>query len=139
MRATRAERTPGARIVLVLLALATAVALLLAGHLKGRLPLIDGAGVVWHPSAPFNPSSQTPSFSFTSDYRDVLRVSIIAKPTGRTVTVIRRALRVYGHGHRTPTLHWDARGTAPGTYEVEVHFAHLNRTVLIPTISFTLR
>ena len=139
MRATRAEAAPGARIVLALLAVAVAVALLLAQHLKGDPPLIDGTGVVWHPThGLIDPRTQPISFSFYARYRDHLDVRIIAEPSGRTVTTLARDVPV----RPFERLHfgWPGASRAPrGIYEVEVHFARLDRTVVVPSISFELR
>jgi len=139
VRATRAEGTPGARLVLALLALATAVALLLAQHLKDKPPLIDGAGVAWHPAQGLIDARTQPiTFSFHVGYRDNITVSIVAERTGRTVAVLARERLASPY----PRLYfrWTDAASAPaGTYEVEVHFERLDRTTIVPLIRFALR
>lgn len=139
MRATRAESTPGARIVLALLALAAAVALLVAQHLKNEPPLIAGTGVVWHPAqGPIDAHTQPITFSFYTAYDDNLDVSVVAEPAGRTIAVLARDLPA--HKGLRLYFRWPSAASAPpGTYEVAVHFDRLDRTTIVPTISFELR
>lgn len=121
------------------LAVAVAVALLVAQHLKDKAPLIDGTGVVWHPAQGLiDPRTQAVSFSFYARYSDKLDVSVIAKRTGRTVAALARELparpfeRLY--------FRWPGASSAPpGAYEVRVHFARLDRTTIVPSINFDLR
>jgi hypothetical protein len=124
----------------VLLVAATAAALLIAQDLKHDNPLIDGAGVVWHPDGAFDPQASPARFSFVSYYHDRLTVSIVSDRSGKVVDVIARNYAVKPY-ERTPTWRW--RGTtttgapAPsGAYSVHVHFDRLNRTTPVPEIVF---
>ncbi len=139
-RAPRAGRLAAA--VLASLALATAGALLIAQHLKDKLPLI-GADAIWHPNGrPFHPLTETAAFSFSTRYRDRVSVSVVAARTGRIVTVLERQYPVAPYRH-TKTFYWDGSGTsgqlaASGSYVVDVHFDRLDRTVQVPQVLFTL-
>jgi len=134
------ERAIGARparIVLALLALAAAVALLAAQHLKDRPPLVDGTGVVWHPATGKLAASQSATFSFYTRYTDRITVSVVSERTGQPVAVLARAITARPF-HRL-SFHWAPSGARPGTYDVSVHFDRLDRTTIVPAVSFTIR
>ncbi len=121
------------------LAVAVAVALLVAQHLKDKPPLIDGTGVVWHPAQGLiDPRAQPISFSFYTRYRDDLDVAVIATRTGRAVAALARDLPA--RPFERLDFRWPgAKSAPPGGYEVRVHFARLDRTTIVPSISFELR
>lgn len=123
----------------MVLAIAVAVALLVAQQLKNKPPLIDGEGVVWHPAVGLiDPRTQPVRFSFYARYDDRIDVTIVSEQTGRTVATLERDLSVRPFERRY--FHWPgAAGARPGLYEVRVHFARLDRTTLVPAISFDLR
>jgi hypothetical protein len=143
-RTTPVERARGARIVLVGLAVAVAVTLLVAQHLKNDPPLINGSSDVWHPAgAPFERQRETASFSFVPGYHDRLTVAIVAAQTGKVVKAF-PSFTFGRHEYRTPTFRWNGRtaggALAPaGRYEVRVSFAALHRTTIDPSISFTIK
>jgi hypothetical protein len=127
-----------ARITFALLLLASVAALLLAQHLKDRHALIDSAA--WTPAGHgFEPLTQTASFSFKPYYHDRLTVSIVSDRTGRVIAVVRRDMDVVGW-QRTATIAWNGRTSSgapapPGYYGVEVHFARLDRTTIVPELT----
>lgn len=145
MSSTRSESgdaavaAPLARIALALLALATVGALLIAQYLKHEQPLVN-TNEIWHPSSgAFDPRTTPASFSFTSFYRDELTIAIVSKETGRVVAVIARDYRLASY--RTETFSWPGTtlngALAPnGTYIVQVHFDHLDRTTQLPQVAF---
>ena len=114
-RATAAEHAPAARVVLVALAVAVAVALLVAQHLKDKPPLIDGTGVVWHPTGGrIDARAQPISFSFKVGYSDRITVTVVAQRTGKIAAVVARELRV----RPNPRVYFSWPGAAsapPGT------------------------
>jgi hypothetical protein len=134
-----AVAAPLARIALAVLALAAIGALLIAQHLKHEQPLVN-TNEIWHPSSgAFDPRNAPASFSFTSFYRDELTVAIVSKQTGRVVAVIARDYPLATY--RTETFSWPGTtlkgNLAPrGTYIVQVHFDHLDRTTQLPQVAF---
>jgi hypothetical protein len=123
----------------VVLAVAVAAALLAAQHLKDKPPLIDGTGVVWHPARGLiDPRTQPISFSFYARYDDRLDVAVVAERSGAVVATLARD--VAARPFERLRFHWAGAASAPpGAYEVRVHFARLDRTTTVPSISFDLR
>jgi hypothetical protein len=137
---SEADRSAAARLVVVALAIAAAVALLVAQHLKEHKALLNSA--VWRPAAaPFDPGAGPATVSFKPYYNDTLTVSVVRN--GRLVAVIARDYRDHAN-HRTATFKWPGATQAgtlapPGYYYVQVHFARLDRTTLVPSVRFQIK
>jgi hypothetical protein len=140
LRQSPTGATKSSLIAFALLVLATVAALAIAQRLKHEGPLVD-SNAIWMPSrGTLDPSTSPASFTFVTNYRDDLTVSIVSASSGRVVKVLARGYAVVVH-HRTGQFSWNGstldRAAAPdGTYAVEVHFDHLDRTVRVPEISF---
>ena len=134
---TPPRATRPARITFALLLVATPAALLVAQHLKSRHALVDSGA--WSPAGrSFDAAGPPAKFSFKAYYDDEVTVSIVAQANGHVVAVVARDAPVTGYV-RSTTFRWDGRtasgALAPaGDYEVEVHFARLDRTTIVPEI-----
>ena len=124
-----------ARLTLVLLVIATLLAIFYAQELKqrGSVLLLPKPGVIrFQPAGPPRrpPLDRLAHFKVRATIGDTLEVEIVSERSGRVVFVITVSVREWHH----VALSWDGRDRAgalqpPGTYLIDVHFVHADRTV----------
>lgn len=124
-----------ARLTLVLLVVATVLAIFYAQELKqrGSLLIWPKPGLIsFKPAGPLvGPTvHRFAHFRVKASIGDTLEVAFVDEASGRS----ERVIKVLVHQHRHEDVSWDGRNGAgalapPGVYLIEVHFVQADRTV----------
>jgi hypothetical protein len=144
-RGSTTERPGPSRIAsasVVVLAVATVLAIFYAQELKHRTPLLikTPPGVVTF--SPLGPGTREAHFHVKASLSGFVEVAILPAETDQVAAVVSH--HKYLHEYRTYRFDWNGRTSSgrlarPGQYRVRVRFLASRRIAVVPYYTLTLR